>query len=61
MMVNNLKVVNDMAERGVKLIIDYSQFLTKDGQQKQYVLHVVSRCRQLYPDSSKITLYQSLE
>lgn len=60
-MVNNLKVVNDMAERGVKLITDYNQLLTKDEQQKQYVLQVVSRCRQLYPDSSKTTLCQSLE
>lgn len=46
--VKSLKVVNDSAERGVKLITDFNDLLTKDEQQKQYVLQVVSKCRQLY-------------
>ncbi|XP_055855920.1 uncharacterized protein LOC129919103 isoform X1 [Episyrphus balteatus] len=58
--VKTLKVVNDMAERGVKLITDFNNLLTKDEEQKQYVLQVVSECRKLYPDASKTTLSKSL-
>ena len=54
--VQSLKVVNDMTERGVKLITDFNNLLTKDEEQKQYVLQVVSECRKLYPDASKTTL-----
>ena len=39
-MVNNLKVMNDMAEREVKLITDCNLLLTKDEQHIQYVLQV---------------------
>ncbi len=42
--VKTLKVVNDMAERGIKLITDFNDLLTKDEEQKQYVLQVVSKC-----------------
>ena len=49
----SLKVVNDVAEQGVKLITDYNNLLTKDEEQKQYVLQVVHKCRKLYPDVSK--------
>lgn len=58
--VQSLKVVNDMAERGVKLISDFNDLLTKDEDQKQYVLQVVSECRKQYPDVSKATLHKSL-
>ena len=50
-----------MAERGVKLITDFNNLLTKDEDQKQYVLQVVSKCRALYPDVSKTTLTKALE
>jgi len=59
--VKTLKVVNDMAERGVKLITDFNNLLTKDEDQKQYVLQVVSKCRALFPDVSKTTLTKALE
>ena len=57
----SLKVVNDVAERGVKLITDFNNLLTKDEEQKQYVLQVVHKCRKLYPDVSKHTLRKPLE
>lgn len=59
--VKSLKVVNDLAERGVKLISDYNDLLTTDEDQKQYVLQVVSECRKLYPDAFKATLSQPLD
>ncbi|KAK2713334.1 hypothetical protein QYM36_009260 [Artemia franciscana] len=42
--VNKLKVVNDMAESGVKLINEFNNLLEKDKGQKKYVLQVVSKC-----------------
>lgn len=59
--VKSLKVVNDVAERGVKLITDFNNLLTNDEEQKQYVLQVVHKCRKLYPDVSKQTLSKPLE
>ena len=34
-------VVNDVAERGVKLILDYNNIFTKDEIEKQCVLQIV--------------------
>lgn len=58
--VKGLRVVNDTAERGVKLIQDYNSSLTKDEEQRQYLLQVVSECRHLFPGSSKATLSKPL-
>jgi len=58
--VRKLKVINDTAERGVKLIQDYNNSVTKDEEQKQYLLQVVTECRRLYPDESKATLLKPL-
>ncbi|KAF0744220.1 Uncharacterized protein FWK35_00019537, partial [Aphis craccivora] len=55
-LVNNINVVNDIAERGVKLIEDYNKLLTKNENQKQYLLQVVSEYRQQFPDCKKSTL-----
>ena len=52
----NLKVVNDIAERGVKLIEDYNKILTNDEQQKQYLLQVVSSFQKKLKDKNKSTL-----
>ena len=49
----NLKVVNDTAERGVKLIQDYNSIITNDEDQKQYLLQVVQQHRRNFPDASK--------
>lgn len=55
-----LKVINDTAERGVKLMQDYNNSVTIDEEQKQYLLQVVAECRHLYPDESKATLSKPL-
>jgi hypothetical protein len=55
-LVNKLKVVNDSAERGVKLMEDYNKLFTKNEQQKQYVLQIVSDYRRKFPNSKKATL-----
>ncbi|KAG8190160.1 hypothetical protein JTE90_008694 [Oedothorax gibbosus] len=58
--VRNLRVVNDTAERGVKLIQYYSDTIRKDEKQKQYLLQIISECRKIYPDVTKSTLEKSL-
>jgi len=54
--VDSLTVVNDHAERGVALIQEYSGLLTKDEQQLQFVMQVVTEHRKQYPDAEKKTL-----
>jgi hypothetical protein len=49
-------LVNDAAERGVKLIQEYGDILTKDEKQTQYMLQIVSEHRKKYPDATKIGL-----
>lgn len=48
-----LKVVNDVAERGVALITEYNQCLTKNEEQFQYLLQVVKEHREKYPNCNK--------
>lgn len=48
----DLKVVNDTAERGVALLQHFTDCLTKDEEQKQYVLQFVSQHRKEYRDSN---------
>jgi len=54
--VNTFRVTNDMAERGVKLMEEYNKVLTKNEEQKQYVLQVVEDYRRKYPNSLKTTV-----
>lgn len=54
--VKNLKVVNDTAERNLKLIQDYNNCFTQDGEQKKYILQVLEDYRSNYGDSKKETL-----
>lgn len=54
--VRNLKVVNDVAERGVKLMTEFNNLLTKDPNQIRYLLPVLNDYRSLFPDSKKSTL-----
>lgn len=56
LIVNRLAVVNDSAERAVKLMEDYNKVLTKDEQQKQFLLQVVSDYRQKFPSHTKQAL-----
>ena len=51
--VRKLKVVNDFAERGVALMQEFNSILTKDEEQKQYVLQVVEEHRRKFPDAKK--------
>ena len=58
--VNNLHVTNDTAERGVKLMEEYNMVLTKNEDQKQYVLQVIDDYRRKYPNSLKSTVLKPL-
>lgn len=51
-----MKVVNDIAERGVALMDEYNKLHTNDEEQKQFLLLVVQQYRKKYPDRKKSTL-----
>lgn len=51
-----LSVVNDSAERGIALIEEYNNCLTKNEEQLQYLLQVVQDHRRRFPDCNKKTL-----
>lgn len=57
--VKNLKIVNDTAERAVCLMEKYNDILTRDEDQKQFILQVVSEYRKKFPDSRKQTVAQN--
>ena len=54
----SLRVVNDIAERGVALMDEYNKLHTNDEEQKQFLLLTVKQYRQRYPDRKKTTLAQ---
>ena len=54
--VSHMRVVNDIAERGVALMDEYNKLHTNDEEQKQFLLLTVKEYRQRYPDRSKKTL-----
>lgn len=54
--IGQLRVVNDTAERGVKLMEEYNSLITKDEEQKQYVLQVVQGYRRKYSGCIKKAL-----
>lgn len=56
--VRSLRVVNDIAERGVALMDEYNKLHTNDEEQKQFLLLTVKEYRQRYPDRNKSTLVQ---
>lgn len=52
----HIRVVNDVVERGVKLIEEYNSILTQDEEQKQYhLLQIVKDYKNNNPDSKKST------
>ena len=55
LVVRELRVVNDFAERGVALMQAYNLALTKDKDQRQFLLHVDEDHRKRYPDASNST------
>ncbi|XP_063547373.1 uncharacterized protein LOC134754858 [Cydia strobilella] len=54
--VQSMRVVNDIAERGVALMEEYNKLLTTNEDQKQYLLLVVKQFRKKYPNAQKSTL-----
>jgi len=54
--INSLAVVNDRAERAVKLIQDFNSSIATSEEQKQYLLLVVSNHRARYPEARKSLL-----
>lgn len=51
--IRSLAVTNDHAERGVALIQEYNNILTKDDEQQQFVLQVVADHRKRFPKCVK--------
>ena len=49
--VKTVKVINDCAERGVKLATDYSKSLTKDSQERSKIYQVEEAERRAKPDT----------
>ncbi|KAF0302484.1 Uridine-cytidine kinase 2-B [Amphibalanus amphitrite] len=58
---NGITVVNNFAERGVALMEAYNLTLTKDEDQRQYILQVVEAHRGRFPNASKGTVTRRLE
>ena len=48
-----MKVVNNAAERGVKLNIDCAAIITDDVQQKHDLLQAIEAHREQFPDFAK--------
>lgn len=51
--VQSVRVVNDLAERGVALIQEFNSSLTRDEEQKQYLLQVVEDHRNKFSAPTK--------
>ncbi|KAF0298674.1 hypothetical protein FJT64_003976 [Amphibalanus amphitrite] len=58
---NGITVLNDFAERGVALMEAYNLTLTKDEDQRQYILQVVEAYRGRFPNASKGTVTRHLQ
>mgnify|MGYP006352973215 FL=1 len=54
----SIRVVNDIAERGVALMDEYNKLHTNNEDQKQFLLLIVKEFHQRYPDRNKQTLMQ---
>nr|CAR82250.1 hypothetical protein [Cotesia congregata] len=58
--VKNLQIVNDVAERAIKLTQEYINILTTREDQKQYLIQVVSEYKKKYPNATKACLTKKL-
>lgn len=56
--VNSLKVVNDLAERGVALMQEFNSSLTRNKQQKQFLLQVIEDHRKKFAQPTKMSVMQ---
>ena len=54
--ISNLRVVNDIAERGVALVTEYNNLLTKNEKQQQALFLTVSKHRKMLLDMQKNTI-----
>jgi len=54
--VQSMRVVNDIEERGVALMEEYNKLHTTNEEQKQFILLLIKQFRQKYPDRKKSTL-----
>jgi len=61
MAASTMTVVNDSAERAIALMQQYNSSLTKNEEQKQFLLRLVKRHRTTYPSCSKATLMKMTE
>lgn len=60
--IRNLKVVNDLAERGVKLFEEFNKLLTNDEDEKQVLLQVIEANRKMVPTkTTKQAIVDSLK
>src|SRR6218665_1949571 len=57
-LVQSLRVVNDLAERGVALIQEFNSTLTRDEEQKQYLLQVIEDHRKRFAAPLQLSLQQ---
>ena len=57
--VRNILVVNDTAERGIKLISDYANCLTKNASERQEILQLVEYHRSKISDDKESTIKRS--
>lgn len=55
---SGLSCVNNVAERGIALIQTYNKALTRDEEQKQFLLRLVAEHRQRIPEPAKAALME---
>ena len=60
MFTSNLKVVNDIAEREVRLMEEFKDILTDDEEQRRRLLRCIEDTRKLLPDFWKPTLAKTI-
>ena len=51
--VKTVKVVNDLAERGVALIQEFNSSITRNEEQKQFLLQIVEDHRKQFSEPTK--------
>lgn len=51
--ISNLKIVNDVAERGVAMAQSYNKTMTTNEEQQQNILQIVEKHRKDFPDCKK--------
>ena len=58
--VKDMKVINDPAERAIKLMSDYTDRIVNDEEQKQFLIQSIEENRGLLPDFKKDTLMKAM-